>query len=74
MISGALHSFVLSAAIELKRGLRINVVSPGIAEDSAVAFGHLFPGLKPVSMERLVDAYTQCIEGEATGQIVRVYR
>ena len=28
IISGALHSFVLSAAIELPRALRINVVSP----------------------------------------------
>ena len=31
VISGALHSFVLSASIELKRGLRINAVSPGLS-------------------------------------------
>src|SRR5260370_245649 len=28
IISGALHSFVLSAALELPRGMRVNVVSP----------------------------------------------
>ncbi|NIG54698.1 short chain dehydrogenase [Chitinophaga sp. Cy-1792] len=71
--SGALHSFVLSAAIELQRGLRINVVSPGMAEDSAADYGHLFPGLKPVSMQALVDAYEKTINEDITGQILRVY-
>lgn len=74
VISGGLHSFVLSAAIELKRGLRINAVSPTMAADSAQAYGHLFPSMKPVSMERLVAAYTGCVEGHQTGDIVRVYR
>jgi NAD(P)-dependent dehydrogenase (short-subunit alcohol dehydrogenase family) len=74
VISGALHSFVLSAALELKRGLRINVVSPGMVEDSASAYGHLFPGMKAVAMDTLVEAYTRCVEGKGTGEIVRVYR
>lgn len=74
MISGALHSFVLSASIELKRRLRINVVSPGMAEDSVAAYGPLFPGLSAVSMSRLVEAYDGCIEKQVTGQIIRVYR
>lgn len=73
MISGALHSFVLSAAIELKNDLRINCVSPGMAEDSARDYGHLFPHLKPVSMQRLVAAYTESVEGSKTGEIFRVY-
>lgn len=37
VVSGALHSFVLSAAIELQRALRINVVSPGMVADAADA-------------------------------------
>ncbi|MFB6453830.1 short chain dehydrogenase [Chitinophaga sp. Hz27] len=73
MTSGALHSFVLSAAIELQRGLRINVVSPGMVEDSAAAYGHLFPGLKPVSMQSLTDAYQESLNEKITGQIFRVY-
>jgi NAD(P)-dependent dehydrogenase (short-subunit alcohol dehydrogenase family) len=73
VISGALHSFVLSAAIELGNKLRINCVSPGMAEDSAKDYGHLFPDLKPVSMERLVGAYVDSVEGGRTGEIVRVY-
>lgn len=73
VISGALHSFVLSAALELQRGLKINVVSPGLVEDSAAAFGSFFPNLQPVSMEKIVNAYVSCAENETTSEIIRVY-
>lgn len=73
IISGGLHSFVLSASIELPKGLRINVVSPSMVEDSVADFGHLFPELKAVSMNQLVDAYEKTINENITGQILRVY-
>jgi NAD(P)-dependent dehydrogenase (short-subunit alcohol dehydrogenase family) len=73
VVSGALHSFVLSAALELQGRYRVNVVSPTMVEDSADEFGHLFPGLRAVSMADLVDRYVECVEGTATGQIVRAY-
>lgn len=74
VISGGLHSFVLSAAIELPRALRINVVSPAMVADSAGDFGHLFPGMEPVPMNRLTEAYISCVEGSRTGEIVRIYQ
>jgi NAD(P)-dependent dehydrogenase (short-subunit alcohol dehydrogenase family) len=73
VISGGLHSFVLSAAIELPRRLRINVVSPTMVADSTEQFSHLFPGMKPVSMDRLIGVYVDCVEGSGTGGIVRAY-
>jgi NAD(P)-dependent dehydrogenase (short-subunit alcohol dehydrogenase family) len=73
VVSGALHSFVIGAAAELKRDLRINVVSPGLAADSAPAIAHLFPGFNPVPMPRLVNAYLKSVEGAISGQILRVY-
>lgn len=73
VISGALHSFVLSAALELRRGLRANVVSPTMVADSAEVFGDAFPGLRAVSMEDLVADYLKCIEGQENGQIIRAY-
>jgi NAD(P)-dependent dehydrogenase (short-subunit alcohol dehydrogenase family) len=73
VISGGLHGFVLSAAIELERGLRINAVSPTMVADSMKDYGHLFPGMEPVSTDRLIAAYVRCIEGRRTGQIVRAY-
>jgi NAD(P)-dependent dehydrogenase (short-subunit alcohol dehydrogenase family) len=73
IISGALHSFVLSASIELPRNIRINAVSPGMAEDSAREYAHLFPGMPAVPMHKLTAAYTKTINENITGQILRVY-
>ncbi|MBC9910093.1 short chain dehydrogenase [Chitinophaga varians] len=73
IVSGAVNSFVMAAATELQRGIRINAVSPGLAEDSAGAIGHLFPGFNPMPMRRLVNAYLRSIEGVVTGQVLRVH-
>ncbi|MEU1545815.1 short chain dehydrogenase [Nocardia sp. NPDC005745] len=73
VISGALHSFVLSAAIELPRRMRINVVSPTMIADSVDAFAGDFPGMRPVPMDELVDHYLRCIEGNDTGGVIRAY-
>ncbi|AWS43482.1 short chain dehydrogenase [Streptosporangium sp. 'caverna'] len=73
VISGALHSFVLSAAIELPRGMRINVVSPTMIGDSVATFDEHFPGMRPVPMNELVDHYLHCVEGDDTGGVVRAY-
>jgi NAD(P)-dependent dehydrogenase (short-subunit alcohol dehydrogenase family) len=73
VVSGALHSFVASAALELRGRYRVNVVSPTIVEDSADEYSAMFPGLGTVSMGTLVGHYVECVEGGATGQIVRAY-
>ncbi|MGV6871990.1 short chain dehydrogenase [Pseudochelatococcus sp. B33] len=73
VINGGLHSFVLSAAVELPRNLRINAVSPTMVADSIKDFGHLFPGMTPVPMDRLIEAYVGCVEGSETGGVIRMY-
>ncbi|GII78112.1 short chain dehydrogenase [Sphaerisporangium rufum] len=73
VISGALHSFVLSAAVELPRGMRINVVSPTMVADSAGAFAQHFPGMRSVAMDELVGHYLRCVEGDDTGTVIRAY-
>lgn len=73
IVSGAINSFAAAAAVELKRNIRINVVSPGLAADSAAAIGYLFPGFNPVPMPRLVNAYLKSVEGVITGQVVKVH-
>ena len=74
LTSGALHSFTLSASVQLPRNLRINVVSPGMAEDSAAAYAQNFPGLAVVPMESITDAYELTVEQEINGQILRIYQ
>lgn len=70
--NGALAGFVTSAAIEMTRGLRVNVVSPGMLDVSAQRYGQWFQGHKPVSSLDVGLAYAKCVEGALTGQVVIV--
>ncbi len=70
--NGALGGFVKAAAIELPRGQRINVVSPGVLEASLERYGAWFPGHDPVPSDRVGRAYVKCVEGAITGQVVIV--
>ncbi len=70
--NGALGGFATGAAIEMPRGLRINVVSPGLLDVSAEKFGSFFPGYEIVSSERVGRAYAKSVEGAATGQVIIV--
>ncbi|HEX4852445.1 MAG TPA: short chain dehydrogenase [Puia sp.] len=71
-VNGALEAFVRAASIELQNGVRINVVSPGVVEDSP---GHFpsFPGHIPVTMSRVTNAYIKSCLGAMTGQVIRVH-
>jgi hypothetical protein len=60
-------------SLELKNGFRINVVSAGLVEDSAEKYASFFPGQNPVTMDKVVDAYVRSVEGNTTGEIIRVY-
>jgi NAD(P)-dependent dehydrogenase (short-subunit alcohol dehydrogenase family) len=71
-VNGALDDFAFSAAIEMPRGLRINVVSPGLLEESAAKYDGFFPGHEPVSSARVGIAYTKAVEGALNGQVIIV--
>ncbi len=70
--NGALAGFIRGAAIEMPRGLRINVVSPGLLDTSEPRYGALFPGHERVPSERVGRAFAKCVEGAITGQVVIV--
>ena len=72
VVNSAIHGFVLGAAIELKKGIRINAVSPELVEDSAAELGAYFPGHVPVPMSRVVQGYLRSIEGFGTGEVIEV--
>ena len=73
MVNGALHSFVKAAALEMKNGHRINVVSAGMVEDAKEKYGDYFPGHNPIPMPKVVNGYVKSILGKGTGQIIRMY-
>ena len=71
-VSGALEGFARAAAIELPKGLRINVVSPTILKESEAQFGPFFPGVVPVEGWRVAQAYKRAILGVQTGRVYKV--
>ena len=73
MVSGALHSFVMTAAVEMPRGIRLNVVSPTVFEELMDDYGPFFRGFDPVPVARAARAFSRSIEGLQTGQTYRVY-
>jgi NAD(P)-dependent dehydrogenase (short-subunit alcohol dehydrogenase family) len=72
MVNGALEGFVRSAALELPRGLRINLVSPTMTEESSGAFGPFFPGQKPIPASEAALGFVKSVEGPQTGRVYRI--
>src|SRR5713226_6116427 len=71
-VSGALEGFVRAAAVELPKGLRINLVNPTILKESEAHMGSFFPGVVPVEGWRVAQAYKRAILGVQTGRVYRV--
>ena len=66
--NGALEAFVMAAAIELPRGIRINTVSPTVLVE-ATSHHSAFPGFTQVSAAAVGQAYVKAVEGAHTGQV-----
>lgn len=71
-IGGAIEHFAQAVATVLPKGLRINVVSPSLLEESVDIYGAFFPGFIPVPGTRVAQAYVKSIMGVATGRTYRV--
>ena len=74
MVNGAIHSFVKAVALELNEGKRINAVSAGMVQDTYEKYKNYFPGHTPVSMQKVVSGYVESVQGENSGEIIRVYK
>ena len=72
MVNGAIDAFVVGAAIDLPRGLRINSVSATLFEEAAQAYAPAFPGFLPVSTSVIAQAYVKSMFSGQTGQVYRV--
>lgn len=58
IVNGGINSFVLSASLELERGIRINAISPAKVSD--------------IPVHDLIHAYLKSIETAANGEIIKV--
>ena len=73
MTNSAIEGYVRGAAVELARGIRINVVSPTLLQESVPAYGPYFYGFEPAPASRVALAYSRSVEGAQTGQVFRVW-
>ncbi|GAB5528220.1 MAG: short chain dehydrogenase [Roseivirga sp.] len=73
MVNGGIHSFVQAAALEMERGIRLNVVSLGMVEDAYDKYKGYFPGHNPVPTPKVINAYVRSVMGKDNGQVIRKY-
>jgi NAD(P)-dependent dehydrogenase (short-subunit alcohol dehydrogenase family) len=73
MVNGGIHSFVKAVSLELRDGIRINVVSSGLVEDAVEIYETYFPGHNPIPMNKVINGYIKSVEGKGTGEIIRMY-
>lgn len=71
MANGAIEAFVMAAAAEMPRGIRINAVSPTVLEE-AEGYHEAFPGFVPVPASVVGQAFRKSVEGIQTGRIFEV--
>jgi NAD(P)-dependent dehydrogenase (short-subunit alcohol dehydrogenase family) len=68
LANGALESFVMAAAAELPRRIRINAVSPTVLAEAS-GYHEFFPGFSQVPADEVGRAYVKSVEGIQTGQV-----
>jgi len=73
LVNGGVEAFARSAALELPRGIRINVVSPTVITEALGKYGPFFRGFQPVTAARAALGYAKSVEGAQTGQIIRIH-
>lgn len=70
--NGAIDGFIVGAAVDMPRGIRINAISPGLLQVSVDRYDGFFPGHEAVSSERVGLAYCKSVEGVVSGQVIIV--
>lgn len=72
-VNAMVEGFVIAAATELPRGIRINCVSPTVLAESP-QFQPYFPGYPPIPAEDVAMAYLRAISNPFTGRILKLHR
>jgi NAD(P)-dependent dehydrogenase (short-subunit alcohol dehydrogenase family) len=68
LVNAGLEAFVRAAAVELPRGLRLNVVSPGWVRETLELLG--MDSLTGVPVADVASAYVKSVEGSMQGQVI----
>lgn len=69
-VNAGLEGFCRAAALEMPRGIRINVVSPGWIKETLEAMGQ--DGSAGVPADAVVSSYAMSLEGDQSGTVIAV--
>lgn len=72
MVNAALEGFVIAAATEMPKTIRINAVNPTVITESMAAYASYFRGFSSVPASKIALAFSKSIEGVQTGQNYRI--
>ena len=70
MVNAGLEGFVRAAALELPRGMRVNIVSPVWVTETLEALGMDTAGGMPA--DKVAYAYKESVEGHRNGAVLDV--
>jgi NAD(P)-dependent dehydrogenase (short-subunit alcohol dehydrogenase family) len=68
LVNAGLEGFARAAALELPRGVRVNVVSPPWVSETLAALG--MKGIPGMPAARVAAAYVESVEGSRTGEVI----
>ena len=68
MVNGGIENFVRAAALGMKRGIRVNAVSPLLVKETAEAKGTGSAG--GISASKIDLAYKESVEGKRNGEVL----
>ena len=71
--SSSITVVTTNSAIEMPRGIRINVVSPTVLTESLDKYADYFKGFESVPAARVALAFRKSVDGAQTGQTYRVW-
>jgi NAD(P)-dependent dehydrogenase (short-subunit alcohol dehydrogenase family) len=72
LINNGIEGFVKAAALEMPRGIRINVLSPALLEEAVKTYEEYCPGFEPVSSDKVGRAFRKSVYSIQTGRIYEV--
>lgn len=73
MVNGGIHSFVKAVALEMRKQIRVNVVSSGVVADAYEKYESYFPGHPPIAMDKMLLGYKKSVHGRINGEVIRIY-
>lgn len=73
MVNGGVHSFVKAASLEMRKQIRVNVVSSGVVEDAYEKYESYFPGHPAIAMDKMLLGYRKSVDGRLNGEIIKIY-